>query len=162
LPDKTLNPYQGITFNTPAGVTGLSQARILSQFQDIYGNRTTSTNPLPALTLPVGYTDQLIGIAAWPGAAATYQFAEGSQPQLQLNIGLQTSKYLPAAGYPFDKSAYSAATDVQRYKEIFYQLFQDDVKLNMQTSLDQTGQQLNAYALDRLPFRNYVAGSYIF
>ncbi|SRX76223.1 LysM peptidoglycan-binding domain-containing protein [Aequorivita antarctica] len=162
LPKASKNPYQGITGPAEGGPTGLSQAKVSLQFQDLYGNRTISTTPLPDLDLFVGYTDPVIGVSAWPSTAATYRIGKNTSPVISIGISLQTSKYLPSPSYGFDKSAYSATTDVQRYKEIFYQLFQEDISLVLHTSLDQVGNIQTPYPLSRLSFRNYVAGAYVF
>jgi hypothetical protein len=129
LPPADHNPYAGITGPT-AGTGELSFAKLDLAYHDVYGNTTTATKPAGAVNLPVGYTDELIAVAAWPGAAMTYLFhagQDGGGPVLTTTISLQADRYLSGAGSSYETAIRTANADAERYRALFYQTQQLDV-----------------------------------
>ncbi len=166
LPGSTANPYAGIT--GPAGPTGAtgpySQVTCDLAYHDTFGNQTVSTEPLQPLSFAVGYLDPVIGLASWPGAGSQYLFVSANGPQRAALVTLQLSKYLPGGQVDFSSAVYSASTDLQRYKQVYYQLGQPDVNLALRTSLDQVSpsQPPAPYPLAKQPFVNFVSSAYAF
>ena len=129
LPPADHNPYAGITGPT-AGTGELSFAELDLAYHDVYGNTTTSTKPAGEVNLQVGYTDDLIAVAAWPGAGMTYLFHSGQNggaPQLTTTISLQADRYLSVAGSSYETAIRTANADAERYQALFYQTQQLDV-----------------------------------
>ena len=163
LPDSAANPYAGLT--GPTGATGpFSRVTFDFAFHDTFGNQTVSMQPLGPLSFAVGYLDPLVGLSSWPGAGSQYLFVPANGPELSALVTLQLSKYLPGGPADYNAAAYAASTDLQRYKQIYYQLGQPDVSLAMRTSLDQKdpNQPPASYALDKQPFANFVSSAYAF
>jgi LysM repeat protein len=137
LPDPSDNPYRGIT--GPQGKSGpASRAMLDFRFHDVFGNQTQSTEPLPPLELTVGYTDPLIGVGGWPGAAFDYVFrTDQGGPVLDAALSLQTSSYVPGAGLSYAQASGNAAGDSERYRQITYQVQQGDVGFGLSSNLGQ-------------------------
>ena len=135
LPPTAQNPYAGIT--GPSGPGPLSRVVIDLAFHDIYGNRTFSPDNVGPVTATVGYTDELIGLSSWPGAAADFLFSPGLATDVQLETQLtsQIARYVPAGSYGFEQSSTAAQADAVRYGQIFYQVQQLDLAFRLQTNL---------------------------
>jgi LysM repeat protein len=139
LPPPAENPYAGIT--GPTGPAPLSYATLSLEFQDVYGNRTQSTHPLGTVQAPAGYTDPLLGVGAWPGAAAGYAFTEGpprgatAGVRLHTLLSLQTDRYAPGAGIGVDGAVRAASADALRYRQIYFQTQQPDVHFSLRTNV---------------------------
>lgn len=130
LPPAAANPYRGITGPSASGDgRPLSSARLGFAFHDVYGNTTTATAPLSSLDVPVGYTDDLIAVGAWPGSGLAYRFApasEGDGAVLETTLTLQLGRYLPGSGGSHETAVRTASADAERYRQIYYQLQQAD------------------------------------
>ena len=149
LPDPAQSPY--------AGIGGLIQVDF--GWQDIFGNegRTPLADPAldpdaPLNRRPVlfGYTDQLIGLAAWPGVTAAYHVPRKMR-KLAIVLHFDTSRYEPSddrlmalSGEPDDDLPAwkrNAQLDLKVYTRLYYQLLQavggggDKVMLSLETSL---------------------------
>jgi hypothetical protein len=135
LPAAAENPYAGITGPSGAAGPGLSSATLELAYHDVYGNTTATTQPPGQLELAVGYTDELIGVAAWPGAALTYIFEAGATVQLSTSLSLQADRYVPGAGSSFESAVRTANSDAERYRALFYQLQQRDVSFALGSNL---------------------------
>lgn len=135
LPVAAGNPYRGIT--GPRGVSGpASQATLRFQFHDVFGNQVVSPEPVPALQATLGYTDPLIGVGSWPGAAFDFSFRPGlAGPELDALLSFQTSRYIAGSGLSFAQASQSALADGERYKQIFYQIQQSDTAFALSSNL---------------------------
>jgi hypothetical protein len=135
LPDAAANPYRGIT--GPRGVTGpASQATLRFQFHDVFGNQMVSQEPIPPLNATLGYTDPLIGVGSWPGAAFDFAFRPGAGgPELDAVLSFQTDRYIAGSGLSFAQASQSALADGERYRQIFYQVQQTDVGFALSSNL---------------------------
>lgn len=133
LPAADANPYRGI-----GGTDGKGGAEVEFElaFYDVFGNETEVDPTVPSVRAPVGYTDEIIGIPAWPGAGAVYAFApEGGGIVLETRLSLQPGRYAPGASYSFAQSSQAACADAARYAEIFYQVQQPDYRFTLSTNL---------------------------
>lgn len=137
LPGADANPYRGITGPSQGTTRPLSTARVALAYHDVYGNETTATQPLPELAVPVGYTDDLVGTAAWPGSAFDYRFAPGPTGGIVLDtaLSLQADRYLPGAGNAYQAAVRAAGADAERYGGVFYQVQQRDVAFALASNL---------------------------
>lgn len=139
LPPAAETPYRGITGPAPGATRPLSKATVEFQYHDVFGNTTAATYPLPPLDLPVGYTDEVIGIGTWPGAGMDYLFvpAGGDRPGvlLKTELSLHAERYLPGSGVSIVAARETAKADAERYAAIFYQLGQPDVEARLSCNL---------------------------
>ncbi|HEX2190123.1 MAG TPA: LysM peptidoglycan-binding domain-containing protein, partial [Longimicrobiaceae bacterium] len=137
LPPAADNPYRGVTGPSEGSSRPLGAARVGLAYHDVYGNETRATRPLPDVELPVGYTDDLVGVAAWPGAAFDYRFAPGPTGGIQLDtrLSLQVERYLPGQGTGYEAAVRAASADAERYGQLFYQVQQRDVEFALASSL---------------------------
>ncbi len=139
LPDPANNPYRGIT--GIVGRTGasrpLSAANLRFRFHDVFGNQTESTGWTKAISCPVGYTDDLISLTSWPSSASNYLFSPGQEGHvgLQTEVSLENTNYVCGNSLNYEKAVTTAASDSERYKQIFYQVQQHDVEFRLQTNL---------------------------
>jgi len=122
LPGADANPYRGIT--APNGKLGM--ATVALSFHDVYGNTTTVDPPLAPLPLPVGYTDELIPVSAWPSTSIAYRFDTGVT--LSATLSLDANGLLPEA-------AGGAAAVAQQYAAIHYQVQQRDLRFTLTSNL---------------------------
>lgn len=128
LPPPSENPYRGIT--GPLGAVDLRLA-----FQDVYGNRTDGSDLAP-LSVPFGYIDALIGVAAWPGAAFAYEFTTaGAGVRLDTILSLQADRFLPGPDRSVAQAVEAARNDAARYARAFYQVQQHDLTFALASNL---------------------------
>lgn len=163
LPHPNNNPY--------AGITADAQALFKLAFHDVYGNRiSTNNNPLP---LDVRYFDNIIGLAQWPGTAASYQFfPSANKAELHLELDFQTPKYIPSASNSYEVALYNASADSKKYEQIYYQINQDDFNVCFRTTLDNTNLLFakenktvlfpTKYTIDKVKLINFVSSVYLF
>ena len=137
LPPASASPYRGVTGPGPGVTRPLSSATVDLAFHDVYGNTTTSTQPLPSLDLPVGYTDDVIGISAWPGSGMDYLFraADGGRVVLDATLALHAERYVPSPGNPVEHARNAARGDAERYAAVFYQLAQRDADVALSSNI---------------------------
>jgi hypothetical protein len=137
LPPPGDNPYRGITGPREPDPAQLSRARLGFAYYDVHGNETSCTTPLPDIEVAAGYTDDLIGVAAWPGAGFDYLF----QPEgptgvvLSTRLSLQAERYVPGVGSATDTVMQTAVADAGRYRQIFYQVHQADLGCALTSNL---------------------------
>jgi hypothetical protein len=148
LPDANANPYRGIT--GPPVKPELSYATVTLGFRDMFGNETDTDPELEPLPLPVGYTDDLIPVSAWPGAAFAYELQPGGN-----GVELSTQLSLDCTGFDPD----SAARAAQRYASIFYQVQQPDLTFSIESNL---GTPLVAPDDLKVAMQSFVASAYVF
>jgi hypothetical protein len=140
LPAAAANPYAGIT--GPAGPLEreLGHATLELAYHDVYGNTTLATHPAGEVDLAVGYTDELIGVSAWPGAALTYLFEAGlAGPRLSTSLSLQADRYIAGEGSSCEAALRAASADAERYRALFYQVQQRDVSFALGSNLGTVG-----------------------
>lgn len=132
IPPEKENPYRA---------TGKS-VMIEMRWVDIFGNLTNFTNTsepgvpteLPPFTM--GYIDPVTGIDQYPSITAAYiiEKNESAQAELRVTLAFNPSKYQPAnEGDTSWKER--ARVDREAYKNIYYQLSQQDVKLTVTNTL---------------------------
>lgn len=136
LPPPEDNPYRGITGPAEPDPAQLSRARLGFAYYDVHGNETVCTTPLPDIEVPAGYTDDLIGVAAWPGAGFDYLFdpAGPTGVVLSTRLSLQVERYVPGGGST-ETAVQTASADAKRYRQIFYQVHQPDLGCALTSNL---------------------------
>jgi hypothetical protein len=147
LPAAGDNPYAGL------GET----LRVKFTWQDIFGNQAQSQSFEAQPT--VLYRDPLLPVTQWPGTVSDYNVT-GTPGKVRLNfyVHFDVGKYLP----DLNKSRYScqkrAENDLLQYRNIYFQMHQEDVRFGMYTSLD--GGQAHEIPKDALT--SYVDSVYAF
>lgn len=163
LPAPAENPYAGIVGAT--GPASVGHASLALEFQDVYGNRTRSTRPLGVVDAPVGYTDALLGVGAWPGIAAGYAFTEGpavgatAGVQLHTLFALQTDRYAPSGGTDVVGALRAASADEVRYRQVYFQTQQPDARFALRTNV--ATEPADAGALQSR-LASFAAGAYAY
>jgi LysM repeat protein len=144
LPPPALNPYAGICVG--------ANAEVALFFQDVLGNRTNGS-VLPGISQPLGYTDELISVTAWPSAVSAYRFSPpgvGASDNLAVTVSISPAQFLPdssplvmVAGAPSaaqpTAAAVRAGSALATYQTISYQLQQPDVTGWLSTTLGAIG-----------------------
>jgi len=139
LPAPASNPYAGIS--GPTGITGpasLNSAVIDIAFNDVYGNHTHTTVPVGPISIPVGYTDEILNLSTWPGIGADFTFAPAGATAnvvLETSLSLQINRYLPADSYTYEQSHRVAVADAARYAQLYYQVQQHDLNFSLDTNI---------------------------
>jgi len=162
LPEPTNDPYHG--FGTEAS---LPTAKFVFSFGDILGNRTGTTGTDQGVTdISVGYTDDLIGISEWPSMASYFEVEAAANNEANVTIVISTrpSELLPTPSQRGDINAANITQQTQKYRDIYYQLVQPNIKAWLVTSLkvvaddhfDNKGIQIN----DISPLYRFAAGAY--
>jgi LysM repeat protein len=155
LPAARRDPYAGVAADGTLTV-GLA-------VRDSFGNGAVATSAPGGVSLPVRYTDPLIGVGEWPGIALSYQVvpgaAEGASPTLAIALALQASAYLPAPGLGTAPALRAASAHALRYERVIYQLRRPGVTIGATTTLAAGGQPL---PLSRSHFAGFAAGAYAF
>jgi LysM repeat protein len=141
LPQAADNPYAGII--GPTGITGpasLSTISVALSFNDVYGNQTAVGMTVGPISIPIGYTDEVIGLSIWPGIGLDFVFHPGvsGRVQLESELTMQTNRYLPSGAYTFDQAHKAAVADKKRYEQIYFQVQQHDLNFAFDINLGQT------------------------
>ncbi|MCX8477835.1 MAG: LysM domain-containing protein [Sphingomonas sp.] len=167
LPAASDDPYAGI-----AAGAALS---LQLAFQDVLGNRTSgsvlSGTGGPTLTGPVGYTDELVSLAAWPSLVTSYRFMP-ADPNLVVALGVSPTKFQPdatpapmIAGAP-DPAHSAAATRAgqarARYAQIHYQLLQPDIECALSTTLGPVADPTGLSDTTLATLRGVAASAYVY
>lgn len=164
LPRRADNPYAGIRYDQTS--QALSALTLAFDFQDVYGNRVPPDVALPDLSLPVGYTDRIVGLSSWPGVTATYLFTRGAggRPTLDVSADLDVLQYVPFPGNGVVNAVQSASAHAARFQQAYYQVFSDDAVFRLRTSVDQASLAPDSagYPVDRALLRRFVGASYVF
>ncbi|MEO6323188.1 MAG: LysM peptidoglycan-binding domain-containing protein, partial [Thermoanaerobaculia bacterium] len=155
LPSAKADPYSGIS--------ATAQLAMELDFHDLYGNETISTTPISNLIAPVGYYDDLVGLANWPGITTSFTVSgTPAAPTLGIGAALQISNYVPGSGTTYDQAKKNASAHVTRYEAIYYQVWQSGVHLTMTTSLvEPPGAPKQSFTLALTPFAKFASASYI-
>jgi LysM repeat protein len=155
LPPKLADPY--------AGVTPGSTAILDLTFQDILGNRTQGSGL--SVNAPVGYTDELVALSAWPAVTTSYSFfqpvAASGLANFALAIAIAPNRYLPGAASG-DAASKRASQDLAQYATIAYQLQQTDVTCFLSTTLGAFAQPDQLGPATRVALQGVANAAYVF
>lgn len=159
LPLATANPYNGV------GAAGgsVNTVTLDLELHDVYGN----SQPFPAgyasLDVPVGYYDNVAGLASWPSLSVSYQVA-GATPAIALGMTMQQARYVPSPSVTVSSALAAIAADLTTYTTVYYQFVQPDLTFSLQTTLDQRsmGAATPVYPLSPTPFFAFAYGAYLY
>ncbi len=163
LPVVENDPYRGIGGQT------LSSAVIQLGFADVLGNVTAppaQTEHLPpgAISAPVGYTDQILGVSNWPALTTSYAIsASSSTVNLTVTIAPQPAAIAPSPNQPPRIAIDAASRQAGKYEQAYFQLVQPKVKAWILSSLkqDASGQpeplETNSASMWRFAAASYAA-----
>jgi LysM domain len=142
-PDPKQDPYNGV------GKT----VQVNFNWQDLFGNWIDSEvhdQSWPDQGFSVGYIDNLIALDQWPSVTSDYVIAPGDRSaQLSITLRFNPAAYLPAH-LPADTEPDSNATgdmalsDLGKFKLIYYQLTQDDVRVTVSSTMQAENQSAEA------------------
>ncbi len=154
LPAAAENPYNGIGAGAPG------EATLALRLQDVYGNRQPLPSPWDAVTVPVGYYDDVVGLSAWPSLAVSY-LVEG-QAEVALAMTMQQQRYVPSASVSVKAAQAAVAADLASYRRIHYQLAQPDLAFSLRTTLAvDENDEPREYPLGRVPFLAFARAAYV-
>lgn len=166
LPPPALNPYAGISAN--------AMSEVALAFQDVLGNRTNGSVMSP-IDQPLGYTDQMIPVGAWPSATAAYRFSSpaSGDNNLAVTVSISPTQFLPdnaplqmVGGAP--SAALSTAPAVRAsgalatYQTVSYQLQQPDVTGWLSTTLGTLDDPQNVGETARIRLLGLANSAYVF
>lgn len=159
LPQPADDPYRGFQSGT-----GQAQATFRLGLADVFGN--VSREPFDAAAqVAAGYTDPVLGPAAWPATATA--FSVGTKDgfvNLVVTVTAQPSNAVPGPLDPPQAAAEAAARQAARFAGVVYQLTQPTEQGTLLTTLV-TGSdgQPAALPLDegRAPLWRFAAASYV-
>jgi LysM repeat protein len=154
------NPYNGIGFDAD---TGQPQAvSIQLTLQDLYGNVQRPAAPHDRVQVPVGYFDDVVGLAAWPSLGISYLVS--APATLTLTMTTQQARYVPSASVSVGSALAAIAADLASYTAIHYQLAQPDLTFALQSTLALAadGQTPTRYPLAKTPFLAFARGAYVY
>jgi hypothetical protein len=157
LPPAAADPYNGV------GTTGgaLNEATVALTLLDVYGN----AQPLaaPAVSMPVGYYDDLAGPVSWPSLAMSY-LVVGPPTAIAIAMTMQQTRYIPSASVAVPAALSGIAADLDTYTRVYYQLVQPDVAFSLQTSLvlDSDGITPLTDPLDKVPLLSFAYSAWVY
>ncbi|MGM3168616.1 LysM peptidoglycan-binding domain-containing protein [Dickeya chrysanthemi] len=166
LPPPSLNPYAGISAGAIADVALF--------FQDVLGNRTNNST-LATIEQPLGYTDEMVTITAWPSATTAYRFAPPvtGTDNLTVAVSISPTQFLPdstplqmiggapSADQP-TAAAVRAGSALATYQTVSYQLQQPDVTGWLSTTLGSIGDAENVGETARIRLLGVANSAYVF
>lgn len=178
LPEPAADPYRGISGSA------LPVARIELGFADVLGNITAppppppegsdaaGSNPAGTVPVPVGYTDAVLPVSAWPAVTLAYAIERSQQSaavsadvqpdvQLAVTISPQPAATAPALAADPEQARTAAQRQAERYASVYYQLLDRRLTASIRTSLHQApdGAPLPLPAASA-PLLRFAAGSY--
>lgn len=151
LPQPEGDPY--------AGVAADGELTVALALRDSFGNGL-ATPAAGEVTMPVRYSDPVIGVGEWPGLALSYSVqpgVEGGPPSLTIALALQASAYLPGPSLETAPALRAASAHALRYQRVLYQLRRPGVTTSASTTLAPDGQSL---PLSRAGFAGFAASAY--
>jgi len=86
----------------------------------------------------VGYTDSLLGVAAWPATTSVYWVIPGEKPgtaRVTVTVAAQLGAIVPAPGQALAAAAALARQHLEKFTQAYYQLAQPGVSAAVLTSL---------------------------
>jgi LysM repeat protein len=129
LPNPKENPYNGV------GSTVL----VNFNWQDLFGNWLDSSfqNPKwPNNGFPIGYIDNLIPLDQWPAVTSDYIIEKvEASPELIVTLRFNAELYLPTVGSDPEAIKAMALTDLGKFRTIYYQLTQPDVRVTLSSTM---------------------------
>lgn len=162
LPLPEDDPYYG--FGTQSA---LPIASFVFGFGDVLGNRTAAPDSGQGQTdIPVGYTDELIGIAEWPAASRYFEVMDltGGEALLRINILPKPSELLPSPSQNGEAHKSSNEQAAQKYSQSYYQLIQSGLSAWIVSTLkfvdDGSGANKGQQVSDLSPLWKFAAGAY--
>ncbi len=163
-PPAQISPaYPPAASNPYAGIAQGSQVTFGLAFRDVFGNELAANPAVPAVTVPAGYTDPVLGLSSWPNAAGYYTFANsGGVAQLQVAVNLDLARYLPGPSLSVANALQSAATHVVKYRQVWYQVQQPDLQFSIGTSFDEPAAGPTADPAAHQALANFVTSAYVF
>jgi LysM repeat protein len=135
VPDPIQDPYNGV------GKT----VELNFNWQDLFGNWIDSglhDQNWPDHGFSIGYIDKLIALDQWPSVTSDYVIAPGiGSPQLSITLRFNATRYLPTTDTT-DLTAASemALSDLDKFRLIYYQLTQDDVRVTVSSTMQATAE----------------------
>ncbi|MFT5969785.1 MAG: LysM repeat protein [Flavobacteriales bacterium] len=160
LPLASNDPYAGIHLD---GSNKLEKATFQFSFHDVLGNKIAPSTPIQNQAFEVGYFDEVIGLAQWPGLSAHYEITGvAGSPQLDLDLNFEVTNYVPGPGLQYDKAIYNASAHIVRYQQIYYQINQSDVSFQLSTSLQQISKKDAIFNLNKGTIIGFVNSVYSF
>lgn len=146
LPSPALDPYAGISSVIVNDKPVMAKTSVSLWFQDVLGNASRSTGTPAqggpfAVDVPVGYTDPVIGVGAWPATTSFFHVTaarSGTAARLTATIALQASTHLPGAMQRGSDAVKTANDHLTRYTSIWYQVMQPFVSVTLSTTLHVT------------------------
>ncbi len=162
LPPTCEDPYQG--YGTQAK---LPSASFVFSFGDVLGNRTGVNGTGQGTTpIPVGYTDNLIGVGDWPSIARSFQVEQQSPSGAKLTVTIdpRPSELIPTPSQPGNVNADTISQQQKQYAQTYYQLIQPGVtgwvvsSLNYISDVNYGNKGLQVG--DISPLWKFAAGSY--
>ncbi len=163
LPPASADPYQG--YGTQ---TALPSASFVFGFGDVLGNRTGANGAQQGTTvIPVGYTDNLIGVSDWASTARSFKVLPSSAgAQLSVTIAPRPSELIPTPSQPGNVNADAIAQQRDQYSQTYYQLIQPGVEGWLVSSLNYIANKnygnKGVEIGDISPLWKFAAGSYAF
>lgn len=153
LPNKQNDPYAGLGLQE-----SIPETNFKFDFVDILGN---FSKPLEGdegcAAIPLGYTDNLIGVGEWP--SISYFYSINSDTQLTVSISPKPSELIPTSSQSGDYCVQKAVKQAEKYAQSYYQLIQGNIKGYIETTLNNLP---NGIKLDNIkPLINFVTSSYI-
>ena len=160
LPAPAEDPYRGY-----GDARALPQATFQLGFADLLGNATAEPFG-KTVDAPVGYTDPLLGLRAWPATTCGWSVARaGDHVTLTVTIASQPATFAPAPDSDPVAAAASAAQQARRLAEAYFQLAQPTVSGKLLTTLVQ-GRDGSPTELPLVegttPLWRYLAGATLF
>ncbi|MFI0724174.1 LysM peptidoglycan-binding domain-containing protein [Streptomyces sp. NPDC021224] len=157
LPDvPTAPPSEGDPY---AGVAARSGIPVLARFGDVFGNPSATVG---TVTLPVRYTDPVVGVGGWPSTTLRYGVdAAADGAVLTVSADFQAVAYQPGPSGTAADTATAAATGREQLVSVHHQLAQPDIAVSVLTSLQQApGSDPVALAVDADVLRRYAIGAH--
>ncbi|GGB42500.1 hypothetical protein GCM10011505_24840 [Tistrella bauzanensis] len=120
-----------------------------------------------SVDMTVGYTDPVIGVAAWPVTTASWAIqppAEGqSGAVLAMRVAMQPGGLVPPPVAAGDAAAATATDIASRFGAVWYQVMQPDMQVVLSTALNQpAGGDPVALPTTISGLRAHVSGCYAF
>ncbi|HWX43807.1 MAG TPA: hypothetical protein VNY52_00625 [Solirubrobacteraceae bacterium] len=180
LPDPAADPYAGIDSASTPQNPKLAYAHVALSFRELLGNASSgqgdaSSGGPDTIDLPVGYTDPLVGLGAWPATATSFGVgplageeadagaaslggggtaATTTGAVLRVTATIQATSHVAGPQQRAASAAAAAVRDGERFARIYYQLMQDDVTAALLSTLEQpAGGEPARLALDLGPLR---------
>ena len=188
LPDPAADPYRGISG------AELPMARIQLGFADVLGNLTAPPEPAGgrdegglddagdgdargdggvgnadgadggSVAVPVGYTDAVLAVSAWPAVTLAYAIEPAQQPGGDLHLAVTVAPQ-PAATAPAadpEQARAAAQRQAERYAAVYYQLLDQRLTPTVRTSLHQEPDgSPRPLPADPAPLLRFAAGAYL-